>query len=304
MQVRNILVATDLSVSADAAIREADRWARTSEAELSVCHVMPVLETVDPLFPQLGQEVAQRLPNLRDRVTEEIEARMRQLVGREPGQYALILEGGKPHVGILGAADQVRADLVVVASRGLSGVSRLLAGSVAARVIRHAHAPVLLVRPSPKTGIVLAATDFSTPAREALEEGAAWATRLGGELRVAHSVEVPMMVAPLPFPYPTLPTTLSAAELADVRSRAKRALHDAAGGVGLDAEVWVLEGPPAASIVNAAEEMQSELVVVGTAGKTGFSRVALGSVAERVATAAPCSVLVVRRRPHAVDSAA
>jgi len=304
MQVRNIMVATDLSVSADAAIREADRWARRAGAELSVCHVMPILENIDPLFPQRGQELAERLPGLRERVAEEIEDRMRDLADREPGKYALILEDGKPHVGILDAADRVGADLVVIASRGLTGVSRLLAGSVASKVVRHARASVLLVRPSPKTGIVLAATDFSHPAIHALEEGANWAKRLDGTLKVAHAVEMPMLVAPLPFPYPSLPTTLSAAELSEVRSRAKRALHDAVGSAGLDAEIWVLEGPPAASIASAAEEMECELVVVGTAGKTGFSRVALGSVAERVAAAAPCSVLVVRRRANVMHSAA
>jgi nucleotide-binding universal stress UspA family protein len=53
-------------------------------------------------------------------------------------------------------------------------------------------------------------------------------------------------------------------------------------------------GPAAAAILGAASELPAQLVVVGTHGRTGLSRIALGSVAEAVVRAAPCSVLTVR----------
>jgi universal stress protein A len=53
----------------------------------------------------------------------------------------------------------------------------------------------------------------------------------------------------------------------------------------------------AATVVNLAEEMKAELIVVGTHGRTGLSRLALGSVAESVVLHAHCSVLVVRLAP-------
>jgi len=53
-------------------------------------------------------------------------------------------------------------------------------------------------------------------------------------------------------------------------------------------------GPAAATILSAASELPAQLLVVGTHGRTGLSRVALGSVAEAVVRAAPCSVLTVR----------
>jgi nucleotide-binding universal stress UspA family protein len=304
MDIRNILVATDLSASADDAVRSADGLAKAVGAKLAVVHVMPKLDTADPIFPQFGAEIAQRLPDLRQRIVWELERRLEGLAGRAPDDYALVLEDGHAHVGILDAADRVRADLIVIASRGLTGVSRLLAGSVADKVIRHAHSSVLVVRPSPKSGLVLAATDFSSPSLDAVREASEWAKLWRGRLAVLHAVETPLPTAPLPFPYPSIPATLSKAELGAMHHRAREALRVAVRDGGFEAETHVVEGPPAASIVSAAEELEAQLVVVATEGRTGLSRVALGSVAERVAAAASCSVLVARPQRRSWESAA
>ena len=54
------------------------------------------------------------------------------------------------------------------------------------------------------------------------------------------------------------------------------------------------DGPAAPAILRAATELPAQLLVVGTHGRTALSRIALGSVAEAIVRAAPCSVLVVR----------
>ena len=68
---------------------------------------------------------------------------------------------------------------------------------------------------------------------------------------------------------------------------------------GLLAEPEVREGDPAQEIVTSAREHEAGLVVVGTRGQTGLRRLILGSVARKVLVHATCSVLVVRRGPHA-----
>jgi nucleotide-binding universal stress UspA family protein len=65
--------------------------------------------------------------------------------------------------------------------------------------------------------------------------------------------------------------------------------HFKAKGGGL-----LRDGPAAPAILSAASELPAQLLVVGTHGRTGLSRIALGSVAEAVVRAAPCSVLTVR----------
>jgi nucleotide-binding universal stress UspA family protein len=67
---------------------------------------------------------------------------------------------------------------------------------------------------------------------------------------------------------------------------------------GATAEVRVLDGSAAPAIVQVAEEVGAELVVVGTKGRTGVARLALGSVAEEVIRTASTSVLIVRHASH------
>jgi nucleotide-binding universal stress UspA family protein len=78
------------------------------------------------------------------------------------------------------------------------------------------------------------------------------------------------------------------------RHRARDRLAAALGQAGIAGEMFVVSGSPADVIVDVAREIQAEVIVVGTAGRTGLRRVVLGSVAERVVRHAPTSVLVVR----------
>jgi nucleotide-binding universal stress UspA family protein len=64
---------------------------------------------------------------------------------------------------------------------------------------------------------------------------------------------------------------------------------------GLTIETSVLQGRPYAAIVQAAQEQQADLVIIGALGLTGLKSYLLGSVTERVIAGAPCSVLVVKQ---------
>jgi nucleotide-binding universal stress UspA family protein len=79
-----------------------------------------------------------------------------------------------------------------------------------------------------------------------------------------------------------------------VRASLATMLADALARTGAAGETRVMEGEAANAIVACAEELGAELVVVGTHGRTGLRRLALGSVAERVVRNASCSVLTVR----------
>jgi len=63
----------------------------------------------------------------------------------------------------------------------------------------------------------------------------------------------------------------------------------------LDAETFLLTGNPATEITRFAREHETDLLVVGTQGKSGLGKLILGSVAETIIRTAPCSVLVVRK---------
>ncbi len=77
----------------------------------------------------------------------------------------------------------------------------------------------------------------------------------------------------------------------ELASKAEQSL----GGSGLMSEARVLEGDPRMALVDTAREERVDLVVVGSHGRTGISKLVLGSVASHVVTHAPCSVLVVKQ---------
>jgi nucleotide-binding universal stress UspA family protein len=284
-----ILAAMDLDSGSDELLRQADALAHSYRVKLSVCHVLPEIFAVRPLFPQLHLDDALKFYDLEAAVRDALMKRIRTVTGREPPQIEIEIEQGTVHAGILRAADNIGAGAVVVGGKADHRGLHIL-GSAAEHVVRYAHCPVLVARPSP-AGKILAATDFSDPALPAVEAGAAETRRRRGELTIIHAIDLLPVLSPFYEEFYALPPI-------DVRDQMRKleekrldeCVHQfKAKGGGL-----LRDGPAAPAILRAAAELPAQLLVVGTHGRTGLSRIALGSVAEAVVRAAPCSVLTVR----------
>lgn len=144
---------------------------------------------------------------------------------------------------------------------------------------------------------ILCPVDFSDNAREALRRAADLVKATGGSLTLFHVVHVPLTAyadaAPMmPSSGPELTTELGKEAERSLAEWKKRAEEMGVKQVAAQ----VVAGVPWSMIVDALEADRSyDLVVMGTHGRTGLSRVLLGSVAERVVRHAPCAVLVVRQ---------
>ncbi len=135
---------------------------------------------------------------------------------------------------------------------------------------------------------ICCAIDFSGCSRRAMEEAAALARRLGVELLVLHVRPPAHTTAATPFAPPQHATAPAGEEtLAAWTADALRL----APGLTTSVE---LSGSPPEEIVRFAREFGCDLIVVGTHGRSGLGRLALGSVAEAVVRTAGCPVLVVR----------
>ncbi len=293
--MKRILAATDLSVEGDLAIEQADFWARAVGAELCVYHVLPVAPAlVMPLVPvvappQLGETLALRLA-----AEDAVCTRVQAVTGRGPDAFRLLLEEGAPRSAIAEKAEALAVDLVVIGAHGSGRVVGALLGSVASSVIRHAHAAVLVARPSPASGCVLAATDFSDPALPAVSTGASIARHLGGQLTVLHCAEEPTAwIDPAgagALPYPAWTEELRASLEQEAATRLRLAM-ESTGAIGT---ARVGFGPAGPEIVRVAGALPAQVVVVGTVGRSGLRGLLLGNVAESVVRNAPCSVFVER----------
>lgn len=290
---KRILVATDLSEASDEALRQAHARAKATGAELAVCHVLPYLLGVNTLFPQQHAGNALWLANVEGELREAV---ANQLAACIPTAKAeVFVERGSEYAGVVRRAEAWSADLVVVASLGRTGMPRLLLGSVAEQVVRHAHCPVLVARKTSKRGVVVVATDLSDPSMPAIAAGADEARLRDARLVVVHALPFGSVELTLEEIVSDLTRRdLGANVDAQIRRRFEADVQAALDQCKAVGEVCVVDGVPAAAVVRTADELNAELVVVGARGRTGLVRIALGSTAERIVRTAGCSVLAVR----------
>jgi nucleotide-binding universal stress UspA family protein len=290
-----VFVATDLSDGDNEPIRQAHEWARASGGQLIACHIVPDVMRNHPLFPQQGLDETTQVLDMERRAADAVSDRVARVTGRKPDELQVIIGSGAPDVGVLTRAEEAGADLVVVGSHSATRMERFLLGSVAERVVRYAHCPVLVARPQVPAGAILAATDFSDPAVPAILAAAQAARWFGGPLKVLHSIDIeihPVIGWGVPLAATWVPVTNDTVE--QMRANASTNLKETLRRLGVEGDCIVAEGRAGAAILRAAEELPARLVVVGTRGRTGLSRLVLGSVAEAVVRTAPSPVLVVR----------
>jgi nucleotide-binding universal stress UspA family protein len=200
-----------------------------------------------------------------------------------------------PGRGILNYAAEVGADLIVMGTHGRHGADRLVHGSSSEYVLRRATCPVLLVPPTAASrnligGRVVVAHDFSPPAATALVGGRMMARTLGMPLDVLHVVEVTYV--PSPFGPVAAPIDYEA-----LREKSIRLLAAVTAGEPYARPVATI-GNPVSELVEYGREKSAGLIVLGSHGRRGVSRLLLGSVAEGVARRAPCPVLIVPASRH------
>ncbi len=142
---------------------------------------------------------------------------------------------------------------------------------------------------------ILAPTDFSEYSKKAVASALEWAKKFAAKLTILHVVELP--------PYPVegyIPPSLSTTLLEDLERQASQDLAQLlpeAERAKTEVARLVAVGTPYQKIIEAAEAEQVDLIVMATAGRTGFSHLVLGSIAERAVRTATCPVLTIR--PHA-----
>lgn len=210
---------------------------------------------------------------------------------------------GRSRQAISKIAESWKANLVLVGSNDPSALTRLLLGSTARAVLRHAPCSVEIARPKSSDSLdasleqvrILVATDGSEFSKSAVCFVAKYGWPKGTQVKV---ISFPEPFMPLgEFPY------LELKEIDDLNTaaikEAQRYAEDSAV-VLRDAGLNVITDTPlpresdAKEIVNEARQWNADIVVVGSHGRRGFDRLTLGSVSEHVALHAHCSVQVIR----------
>ena len=291
-----ILLATDGSKDAELAATAAIDLSKRTRAELHAAHAwMPLPHFAHPsLVPERYHPPYEEGAR---RVLDEQVGRIERAGGTVAEAH---LVEGRPADAILDLAERIGADLVVVGTRGLGPVKRLLVGSVSLGVVHHADRPVLVVRGGagswPPVRVVIG-EDLSEDARGAAGLGVTLGKLLGVETLLVHTYE---SLPPHPEKLPRDDRELYEVMVEKYLGHAEPALGARAAELedayGMRPRVRLLTGDGARVLSEVAEEGGGTgLLVVGSRGLGAGGRMLMGSVSTKVLMAARGPVLVCPR---------
>jgi len=289
---RTILFAADFSESSKEAFRAACSLAVETKTRLIVLHVIdPNWVAQDPIY--FGQPSVQFVAKRDECQHEALKRKLGELyTPNHPIDIQYHTREGDPQAEILRMADEVKSDLIVMGTHGRTGLRWLLSGSVAIAVLREAHCPVLALR-SPEHArqdeairVILHPTDFSINSEAPLRVARSLARDHGARLILLHVAALEIL---------TDGTQAAASDPRIYRDTLEQARQRVDGpDLKYPVETMVRPGFAPEGILDAAEEIKADLIVMGTHGRTGLSRALMGSVAEAVMPKANCPVMVVK----------
>lgn len=266
------LVASDGSEFSAAAVREAIRMAGKCGAEL---HVMSMVTSGEEHEALAGSIVKQEM----ERAQAHLDTIRGQAVATGVRCRTHLVQGNVVDRNIIGLADEVKADVIVMGRRGRRGLAMAMLGHATARVIGQAGCHVLVVP------------------RAAQVEGRHIVVGTDGSRFADHAATTAGKLAGLCGAPVTVVSVTSASHGPERRADATAAVEQVVARLndsGVSAQGVVPHGRPDEMIVATAREQGADLIVTGSHGRTGLQRVLMGSVSERVINEASCAVLVVK----------
>jgi nucleotide-binding universal stress UspA family protein len=281
-----VLITTDGS---DAAIESIHRYCQLRPAAVSSHTVLTVdelqaygiIDSVDQAeFDRLQHENCQRILNL-----------ARQAMEKHGLEAKYVERAGQAADTVLTYAEDTKADLIVIGSRGNGALTRVLLGSTSDAVASHAKVSVWVVRPT------VAPTDTTSPHITVCYDGSDASKRAVNRVR---EIEFPSNAKISLVAIVRRPENLPDEIVYDSRhqDQLRLELHELKGAFpedGPKVEILVVESRHVGhGLVDYAATNRSSLMVVGDRGRSAIARFLIGSVSRFVLHHAPCSVLVVK----------
>jgi nucleotide-binding universal stress UspA family protein len=294
---KKILLACDGSKDAELAAKATMDLSKKTGAELHVVHAWRPLPHY--AFPSLVPERYQ--PPYQEGARKILEAQVGRIEQAGITVSKAHLATGRPADAILDHAERIGVGLIVVGSRGLGPVKRLLVGSVSESIVHHAKCPVLVVRGGAKSWPpvrVVVGEDLSEDAHSAAKLGVTLGKLMKAETLLVHTYEgMPPHPETLPQGDRELYEAMVEKHVRQVEPALEERAAELEDAYDVRPQVRVVPGESALVLSEIAEEGDGpSLLVVGSRGLGTSERIVLGSVSSKVLMAARGSVLVCPRR--------
>lgn len=287
ISLKNILYATDFSAAAAAALPYVKGLSKQYEATVHAVHVR-----LPSAYPIVGPEMVPQAMEIAEEQAKFEAQELHEILANIP--HSVSVTEGVLWPTITDMVNEKNIDLIVIGTRGRTGVGRALLGSVAEEIFRRAPCPVLTVGPHISKDTqrrlemkeILYATDFSQESLNALPYAISLAQEHQARLTVLHVI-----------PEQEVGELVHAGNYVESTARRLRELVPSEVKAWCEANFRVVQGPVAKKILEEATALGADLIVLGIAGQAGHRSTALHlfrPMAHYVVTQAECPVLTVR----------
>ncbi|MCO6456151.1 MAG: universal stress protein [Pirellulaceae bacterium] len=301
-----VLVGVDGSTGSWAAAALASRLLTPASDQLLLYNSPPTLYARGSQRPS-----SEELDQARTALAEAVFAKAAdQLDSSWEAHFQTICGKQKPAHGLLVAAEEVRAEMLVVGARGIGPLESLHVGSVSRAVAQHANIPVLVVRPRPDSHshplrvlMTCDGTEASAAAADVLHRLHWPAGSVGLTLNVVESRIVGQVPTWLEQQARDSQTDLLAKawveehdrQLQTHRDQLQQFCQERLPAIFRQSSPLVRDGHPAQQILQVIHDQRIDLVVCGARNQSAWRQLLMGSTSQHVLSHAPCSVLIVRQ---------
>ncbi|MGO4998908.1 universal stress protein [Oceanisphaera sp. W20_SRM_FM3] len=286
--MKTLLAAIDLEPGSSLVVKRAAELAVRLAAKLHLVHVVDdSLTLYEPMVEisvrhRLTQAAETALDALFNLLPEDLQAR---------SSCEVLL--GKPHQALAKYSSWSQADLLIVGRHHIEPLRDLFVGTTVERLLRHCDIPLLMVSTDPVEPYlqVMAATDFSRSSHHALQAGL-WLAP-DATFQLVHVCDPPFMSF-VRYEQEDLDQLLAEKKTRLTQEITREMTYFLADDDQSRIQSQVLTGNAQHQLTEACELQRPQLLVLGTHGRQGLSRLLVGSVANAFLSTLPCDVLVAR----------
>jgi|GEM_PF-401946 len=296
--LKKIMVAYDGGNQAAHALQASIELAKNTSAEIYLISIYTLPDFyVRESSPPDGTSFTTQFEESSRKYLEAIQAEAGEKVCQEQIAFHKYIWEGKPGPIITEFAEGLNVDLIVVGSNNRTGIERLFAGSVSNYILQHCSRPVLVIKDASKASSlkrILVAYDDSSQAAKALDTAIDIAKKNKAEIYLVSAYSLPINYGEeYSFFTPDISAHFLETTIKNINNIQAEALNKVKKE-NITVYAQVVEGKPGSCIVDLVEELNADLIVIGSHNRGTVARVFLGSVSNYVLHYAGCQVLVVK----------
>lgn len=279
--LRKILLATDFSNSNDNLIKNAIIIAKAFQSEIIIVHVLPDEIKNEKVKELLNESAINKLSEIKNKI------KMEDLKINDS-----ILKYGVHFDEIIQLADIVNVNLILIGSGEKTKNDMFQLGSTAERIIRKSNKPVWVIKEGTLQNIksILCPVDFSDESKRALNSAITLAQKFNAELIVFSVYELADTDSlRYRFDWDEYKNSLRSLHMEEFNS-----FLEGFDLIDLNFKIETKGGNPAKEILQAIKKHKSDILIMGTTGKSGISKILMGSVTEKVIRELPCTFITLK----------